>query len=209
MRMVFLGPPGAGKGTLAAMASKRMALPHVSTGDLFRAAIGDGSELGNKVKGILAEGKLVSDDLTIELVKGRLADRDAQGGWILDGFPRTVFQAQALEGFDPVDVVVNFDVDDGLILSRLTGRIVCKSCGKIYHAKTMPPVREGVCDACGGMLYTRPDDTKDAIWTRLSAYRQQTAPLIEWYGSRGKLVTIDGAGTPEEVYVRFAGAIGL
>jgi adenylate kinase len=208
MRMVFLGPPGAGKGTLAAMASKRMVLPHISTGDLFRAAIGDGSDLGKKVKGILAEGKLVSDELTIELVKGRLADKDALAGWILDGFPRTVQQAQALEGFDPVDIVVNFDVDDTLILSRLTGRIVCKACGKIYHATTMPPAKAGLCDACGGTLYTRPDDTKDAIWTRLSAYRQQTAPLIEWYGSRGKLVTIDGAGTPEEVYVRFAEAVG-
>lgn len=209
MRLVFLGPPGAGKGTLAALAGKRLRLPHISTGDLFRHAISDGSILGNKVKGILAEGKLVSDDLTIQLVKTRLAEDDAQNGWILDGFPRTASQAEALEGFDAVNVVVNFDVEDALILSRLTGRIVCKACGSIYHAKTLPPARKGICDACGGELFTRPDDTEEAIWTRLSAYRQQTAPLIDWYGNLGKLVTIDGAGTPEEVYIRFAEALGL
>ncbi len=208
MRMVFLGPPGAGKGTLAAMASARLGLPHISTGDLFRAAISEGSDLGKKVKQVLAEGRLVSDALTIELVRERLGRDDAEKGWILDGFPRTTGQAQALEEFDPVDRVVNFDVEDPLILFRLTGRIVCKACGKIYHARTMPPRIAGVCDACSGQLYTRPDDSEEAIRTRLTAYRQQTAPLIEWYGSRGKLATIDGAGTPEEVYVRFAEAVG-
>lgn len=208
MRMVFLGPPGAGKGTLAAMASTRLGLPHISTGDLFRAAIGEGTELGNKVKGILAEGKLVSDELTIELVKERLSKEDASKGWILDGFPRTTNQAQALENFDPVDRVVNFDVEDPLILFRLTGRIVCKACGKIYHARTMPPKESGVCDACKGQLYTRPDDSEEAIRTRLTAYRQQTAPLIDWYGAKNKLSTIDGSGTPEEVYIRFAEVLG-
>ncbi len=208
MRMVFLGPPGAGKGTLAAMASARLGLPHISTGDLFRAAIAEGSELGRKVKGILAEGKLVSDELTIELVRDRLGKPDAGKGWILDGFPRTTIQARSLEEFDPVDRVVNFDVEDPLILFRLTGRIVCKACGKIYHARTMPPLQSGICDACSGPLYTRPDDSEEAIRTRLTAYRQQTAPLIDWYGSRGKLATIDGAGTPEEVYVRFAEVLG-
>lgn len=208
MKMVFLGPPGAGKGTLAAMASTRLGLPHISTGDLFRAAIGEGTELGMKVKGILAEGKLVSDELTIELVKERLSKKDAAEGWILDGFPRTTNQAQALEGFDPVDRVINFDVEDPLILFRLTGRIVCKACGKIYHARTMAPREPGVCDTCKGQLYTRPDDSEDAIRTRLTAYRQQTAPLIDWYGSREKLSTIDGSGTPEEVYIRFAEVLG-
>lgn len=204
MNMIFLGPPGAGKGTLAAMASKSMGVPHISTGDLFRAAIKNETELGKKVKDILAEGRLVPDDLTVALVRERLSLADAAKGWILDGFPRTIGQAEALESIAAVNLVVNFDVPDDKILFRLTGRRVCKACGKIYHIATMPSKTEGVCDACGGELYVRPDDREEAIKTRLSAYREQTAPLIDWYGERGSLATIDGSGTPEAVYQEFA-----
>ena len=209
MKMVFLGPPGAGKGTLAAMASAKKGLPHISTGDLFRAAIKNETELGKKVKSILAEGRLVPDDLTIALVKERLALDDASKGWILDGFPRTIGQAAALQSIDATELVVNFDVPDGMIVFRLTGRRVCKNCGKIYHISTMPPAREGVCDACGGPLYTRPDDSEESIKTRLAAYREQTEPLIDWYGKRGILVTIDGSGSPDAVYERFAEVAGV
>ena len=208
MKMVFLGPPGAGKGTLAAMASSKKGLPHISTGDLFRAAIKNETELGKKVKSILAEGRLVPDDLTIALVKERLSRDDAAKGWILDGFPRTIGQAAALQAIDAAELVVNFDVPDEMILFRLTGRRVCKDCGKIYHVATMPPLREGICDVCGGPLYTRPDDSEESIKTRLAAYREQTEPLIDWYGKLGILVTIDGSGSPAAVYERFAEVAG-
>ncbi|HWR12080.1 MAG TPA: adenylate kinase [Rectinemataceae bacterium] len=203
MKMVFLGPPGAGKGTLAAMASKNLNLPHISTGDLFRAAIKNETELGKKVKSVLAEGRLVPDDLTVALVKERLSQPDARNGWILDGFPRTTVQAEALQSIDKVDLVVNFDVRDETILFRLTGRRVCKECGKTYHVSTMHPAKEGICDVCGGALYIRSDDREEAIKTRLTAYRDQTEPLIDWYDKLGRLVTIDGSGSPDSVYERF------
>jgi len=204
MKMVFLGPPGAGKGTLATMASKNLGLPHISTGDLFRAAIKNETGLGKTVKSILAEGRLVPDDLTIALVSERLSLADAGKGWILDGFPRTVAQAEALQSIAPVDIVVNFEVKDELILYRLTGRRVCRNCGKIYHIATMAPDREGICDVCGGELYIRPDDQEESIKTRLEAYRDQTEPLIEWFGNLGRLVTIDGSGSPQSVYEKLA-----
>lgn len=208
MKMVFLGPPGAGKGTLAAMASSRLGLPHISTGDLFRAAVKNETDLGKKVKNILAEGRLVPDELTIALVRERLSLKDAGKGWILDGFPRTTGQAEALQSIDPVDLVVNFDVGDEVILFRLTGRRVCKNCGKIYHIRTMPPANEGICDVCGEALYIRPDDGEESIRTRLAAYREQTAPLIDWYGKKGRLVTIDGSGSPDSVYGKFSEVAG-
>ena len=207
MKMVFLGPPGAGKGTLSSLASKRLGLPHISTGDLFRAAVRNETGLGKKVKGIMAEGKLVPDELTIALVRERLAAPDTASGWILDGFPRTIPQAEALQVAEPVDLVVDFDVGDELILFRLTGRRVCGSCGKIYHVTTMSPKVEGVCDACGKSLAIRPDDREEAIRTRLAAYRDQTQPLVAWYGRRGIIETIDGSGSPETVYGLFAQAL--
>lgn len=209
MKLVFLGPPGAGKGTLAVMAAARIGLAHISTGDLFRAAIKAGTPLGLQVRDILSAGKLVPDELTIGIVRERLAKDDARAGWILDGFPRTVTQAVALQEFEPVGSVVNFEVDDPLILSRILGRQVCRGCGKIYHVVTMPSRVKGVCDACGGEVYTRPDDSEQTVRARLAEYRANTAPLIEWYGERKLLLTIDGSGTPEEVYARFAGAVGL
>lgn len=209
MKLVFLGPPGAGKGTIAALAVASLGLPHISTGDLFRAAIRNGTPLGLRVKDILASGGLVPDSLTIDLVRDRISGDDSRNGWILDGFPRTIPQAEALEEMSPVDHVVNFDVADGIVVTRLAGRRVCRNCGKIYHVTTMPPAAEGVCDACGGEVYTRPDDSEDAVRVRLDTYRRQTAPLIAWYGHRGSLLTIDGVGSPEAVLDRFRMAVAI
>ena len=204
MKLLFLGPPGAGKGTLSDLAVEKLGLPHISTGDLFRAAIKNETPLGLKVKGILASGALVPDEVTIEMVQERLAQPDAAKGWILDGFPRTIPQAEALSKIAPVDKVVNFEVADAIVIGRLSTRRVCRGCGKIYNVKTSPPKKEGICDACGGEVYTRDDDREESIKTRLDTYRRQTAPLIDWYDKKGVLVTIDGVGDPVEVYGRFA-----
>jgi adenylate kinase len=155
----------------------------------------------------MASGGLVPDELTIELVKERLSQKDVAKGWILDGFPRTIPQAEALEKIAAADSVVNFDVADKIVVDRLSGRRVCKSCGKIYHVKNMPPKKEGVCDVDGGALYIRDDDKAEAIQVRLDTYRKQTEPLIDWYGKKGKLLTIDGVGAPAEVLKRFEKAI--
>jgi adenylate kinase len=199
MKLIFLGPPGAGKGTLAASASSEMGIPHVSTGELFRTAIREGTELGKKVKAIIDSGGLVSDQLTIDLVKERLGQVGAQKGWILDGFPRTVAQAEALEAMSGYDTAVNFDVGNDEVVKRLSGRRVCRKCSRNYHVRFMPPKREGVCDACGGELYTRDDDAEAAIRIRLAAYHAQTEPLIGFFASRGKLVTVDARPAPEVV----------
>lgn len=203
MNLIFLGAPGAGKGTLADMAVQKLGIPHISTGDLFREAIKNETALGKKVKNILASGGLVPDDVTVAMVEERLAKPDAAKGWILDGFPRTTPQAEALSRIAKIDLVVEFGVRDEIVVGRLSTRRVCKGCGKIYNAKTMPPKVEGVCDSCGGEVYTRPDDREEAIRTRLSTYHAQTAPLISWYGSKGSLVSLDGEGDPKEVFARF------
>lgn len=203
MNMIFLGAPGAGKGTLADMAVQKLGIPHISTGDLFREAIKNETTLGKKVKDILASGGLVPDDLTVAMVEERLAKPDAAKGWILDGFPRTTPQAEALEKIARVDLVVEFAVADEVVVGRLSTRRVCRACGKIYNIRTMPPKKEGVCDACGGEVYTRPDDGEEAIRTRLSTYHAQTAPLISWYGAKGRLVRLEGEGDPKDVFSRF------
>jgi len=207
MKLIFLGPPGAGKGTISDLAVDKLGIPHISTGDLFRAAVKNGTPLGLKVKDIMASGGLVPDELTIELVKERLSQSDCKVGWILDGFPRTIPQAEALEKIAAVDSVVNFDVADAIVVDRLSGRRMCRKCGKIYHVKNMPPKKEGVCDVDGGELYTRDDDKAAAIQVRLDTYRKSTSPLIDWYGKKGKLLTIDGVGDPKVVLGRFEKAI--
>jgi len=207
MKLIFLGPPGAGKGTISDLAVDKLGIPHISTGDLFRAAVKNGTPLGLKVKDIMASGGLVPDELTIELVKERLSQSDCKVGWILDGFPRTIPQAEALEKIAAVDSVVNFDVADAIVVDRLSGRRMCRKCGKIYHVKNMPPKKEGICDVDGGELYTRDDDKAAAIQVRLDTYRKSTSPLIDWYGKKGKLLTIDGVGDPKEVLGRFEKAI--
>lgn len=209
MKMIFLGPPGAGKGTLADLAVDLLKIPHISTGDLFRAAVKEGSPLGLKVKDILASGGLVPDALTIEIVRERLGKSDCQKGWILDGFPRTIPQAEALEALEPADKAVNFHVADEVVIGRLSTRRVCRACGKIYNVRNMKPKVEGVCDACGGEVYTRDDDKESSIKTRLDNYNKQTAPLIDWFGAKGKLVTIDGVGEPALVLERFKAALGI
>jgi adenylate kinase len=207
MKFVFLGPPGAGKGTMASDAARDFRVPHISTGELFREAVKAGSPLGLSVKAILDSGSLVPDQLTVDLVKERLARLDAATGWILDGFPRTVAQAEALGTMNPPDLVVNFDVADEAVVSRLAGRRGCPSCGKIYHIKNVPPKKEGICDACGLALVQRPDDAEAAIRHRLSTYRAQTAPLIGFYDKLKLLLTIDATGMPALVYAGFKKAM--
>jgi len=203
MNCIFLGPPGAGKGTLAAKVATEYGIPHISTGDIFRAAIKNQTPLGMKVKAIIDSGALVSDDLTIELVRDRLSQDDVAKGFILDGFPRTIPQAEALEGIATVDTVVNFDIADEGVVERLSGRRVCKGCGQNFHATFMPPAKEGICDACGGDLFIRDDDQVEAISHRLEVYRQQTAPLIDFYRVKDKIVDIDARPATEVVLDQF------
>ena len=209
MKLIFLGPPGAGKGTLAAKAMELLNLPHISTGAIFRAALAAGTPLGLKVKAIMDAGKLVDDETTIELVKERLAEEDTQKGFILDGFPRTIPQAEALAQFSTVDKVVNFDIPDSLILERLGGRRVCRKCGHNFHVVFDKPKTEGVCDHCGGEVYTRDDDKSEAVQKRLEVYRAQTAPLIDFYRSKGLLVDVDARPVVDQVVENFKASIGL
>ncbi|ORC34525.1 adenylate kinase [Marispirochaeta aestuarii] len=199
MNLVFLGPPGAGKGTVAVKVSEELGIPHISTGDLFRKAIKDQSELGKKVKSILDSGELVPDDLTVALVEERLNQGDTGKGFILDGFPRTIPQAEALDTISTLQMAVNFSVADEVLVDRLSGRRVCKNCGATYHVKFAPPRKEGICDSCGGELYTRQDDAPEAIKNRLQVYYRQTQPLIDYYKDKGIKTDIDAAGSPEQV----------
>ncbi len=208
MKLIFLGPPGAGKGTLAGLASKEYGIPQISTGDIFRDAIKRETELGKKVKEIVGRGDLVPDELTVSLVRERLAQSDAKGGYILDGFPRTIPQAEALDGFEAVDAVVNFTISDEVVIERLSGREVCRNCGAIYHVKNMPPRVKGVCDRCGGPLYTRPDDTLESITNRLEVYKKQTEPLIVYYGKKKLLRDIDSSKTPDDTLAQIRKVLG-
>ncbi len=209
MKLIFLGPPGAGKGTLAVKAVEILGIPHISTGAIFRAAIAAQSPLGLKVKAIIDAGKLVDDNTTIELVKERLARDDAQKGYILDGFPRTIPQAEALAGFSTVDRVVNFDIPDTSVVERLSGRRVCKKCGANYHILFNKPKKEGICDVCGGEIYTREDDKEEAIQKRLTVYREQTAPLIDYYREKGLLIDVDARPQVDEVVNNFKKAMNI
>lgn len=203
MKFIFLGPPGAGKGTLAAKVALSYNIPHISTGEIFRAAIKARTPLGLKVQEIIDAGSLVSDEITIELVKDRLAQDDAKNGFILDGFPRTIPQAEALATFCDIDSVVNFDIADEGVVDRLSGRRVCKACGQNFHAKFMPPKTEGKCDACGADLYIRDDDKIEAITHRLEVYRAQTAPLIDFYREKALLTDIDARPATEVILGEF------
>ena len=209
MKLIFLGPPGAGKGTLAAKAVDILKLPHISTGVIFRSAIAAASPLGLKVKAIIDAGKLVDDGTTIELVKERLKEEDAQKGYILDGFPRTIPQAEALAEFSVVDKVVNFDIPDSLVLERLGGRRVCRKCGYNFHMIFDKPKTEGTCDHCGGEIYTRDDDKAEAIQKRLEVYRAQTAPLIDYYRKKGLLVDVDARPSVDQVVKNFKQSLQL
>jgi adenylate kinase len=191
MNIVMLGSPGVGKGTYAKILSKKHDIPTISSGDLFRKAIRDETELGKKIKGYISRGDLVPDKLVIELVKERLLEDDCRNGFFLDGFPRTVAQAEAMEGFTKTDKALNFVASDEVILSRLGGRRTCRECGAIYHVTNFPPKVEGICDLCGGQLCQRSDETPQAIKNRLQVYREKTKPVIDYFREKGLLAVVD------------------
>ena len=207
MKLVFFGPPGAGKGTVAGKLAEQLGIPHISTGDLFRDAIKNQTDLGKKVKEILDSGALVPDEVTVDLVRERLSQGDVGSGYILDGFPRTIPQAEALAKITTLNAVINFSLDDGAIISRLTGRRVCSKCGYSHHIDFLPPRQEGICDKCGGELIQRKDDTEDSIRNRLSVYESQTAPLIVYYRKGGLIIDVDAAPAPETVLNSVAAAL--
>ena len=190
---IFLGPPGAGKGSLAVKVAEEYKIPHISTGDIFRANIKAQTPLGVKVKAIIDSGALVSDELTFELVKDRIAQDDCKNGYILDGFPRTIPQAEMLESLVSDIKVVNFEIQDEIVLRRLSTRRTCKVCGANFNILTLPPKVEGVCDKCNGELYQRDDDKQESIMNRMDVYREQTEPLINFYKEKGKITDLDAS----------------
>ena len=210
--MIFLGPPGVGKGTQAVKLSQKYGIPHISTGDALREAVARKTEIGLKAKSYMDKGTLVPDKVVIGIIRERLARDDCRSGFILDGFPRTVKQAEALDeilkamGVE-LDAVLNVEAPDGVIIERLSGRRTCRSCGRVYHIIYVPPKREGVCDVCGGELYQRDDDKPEAIARRLQVYKEQTAPLIEYYEDRGKLRRIDGSKSVDDVFRQITGLL--
>ena len=213
MRLIMLGAPGAGKGTQAAKVAESLHIPHISTGDIFRANIKNGTELGKKAKAFMDAGKLVPDELTCDLVADRLAQSDCSEGFILDGFPRTIPQAEALEEVlkklgTKIDYAVNIDVPDEAIVSRMSGRRACVGCGATYHIVYNPPKTESVCDVCGQTLILRDDDKPETVQTRLKVYHDQTQPLIDFYSGKGALVTVDGTMGLEDVFKAILKAIG-
>ena len=199
MNIVMLGSPGVGKGTYANILSDKYNIPRISVGDLFRKAIRDETELGKKIRGYVSRGDLVPDEMVIELVKERLREDDCNNGFFLDGFPRTIAQAEAMEKFKKVDKAFNFVASDGVIMSRLGGRRTCRDCGAIYHVENIPSKVEGVCDRCGGGLYQRSDETSQAIKNRLRVYREKTKPVVDYFRKKGLLADIDANYQFEEV----------
>ncbi len=212
MRIVLVGPPGAGKGTQAQLLASHLSIPKISTGDLFRENVQQGTELGLQAKSYMDTGDLVPDEITVGMVRARLADDDAQDGFLLDGFPRTVPQAEALKKIlaeldQKLDVVLELVVDDEDVVQRLSGRRTCRRCEHVWHVSFDPPSREGVCDHCGGELFQRDDDREETIRHRLEVYQEQTAPLIAFYADEGILVGVDATGTVEDVTERAMAAL--
>ena len=213
MKILLMGPPGAGKGTQAEKLTELFNIPHISTGDMFRKAQKDGTELGLKAKSYMEKGQLVPDEVTIGIVRERLAEEDCQSGFLLDGFPRTVQQADALDQIlrdlgTHLDAVVNIEVAKDFLVERLTGRRVCRGCGATYHVKFNEPKLEGVCDRCGGELYQRADDTIETVGNRLDVYAEQTAPLIDYYAAKGLIKNIDGSQSVEKVLADIKACLG-
>ncbi len=210
--MVMLGPPGAGKGTQAVKVAQKYSIPHISTGDIFRANIKEGTELGKKAKKYLDSGELVPDSVVTEIVADRIKKDDCASGFLLDGFPRTLPQAEALDKIlndngCPLTAVIDLAVDREALITRLTARRTCSECGENYNLISKPPKNEGVCDKCGGKLYQRDDDKRETIENRLAVYDKQTAPLIDYYSRSERLVSVSGEGSIDEVFERICSAV--
>ncbi|MBR1628860.1 MAG: adenylate kinase [Lachnospiraceae bacterium] len=213
MKLIMLGAPGAGKGTQAKMIAEHYSIPHISTGDIFRANIKEGTELGKKAKEYMDQGALVPDELTCDLVMDRIAKDDCKNGFVLDGFPRTIPQAEALEkaldaAGQSMDYAVDVDVPDENIIGRMSGRRACLNCGATYHIVAIPPKQEGICDKCGEKLVQRDDDKEETVKNRLKVYHDQTQPLIQFYQDKDILRTVDGTRPMEEVFGAIQAILG-
>jgi len=215
MNIILLGGPGAGKGTQAKKLIDKYQIPQISTGDILRAAVKEGTEMGKKAKEYMDAGKLVPDEVVIGIIKDRLKESDCQKGFILDGFPRTVPQAEALQKVladmgKKIDHVISIDVDEEELVTRLTGRRTCKNaaCGQMYHVKFTPPKKEGVCDKCGSELYQRDDDNETTVRSRLATYNQATKPLIDHYKAKGLVRPIPGVGGIDDIFTKICGILG-
>jgi adenylate kinase len=205
LRTILLGPPGAGKGTQAERIIEKYNIPHISTGDIFRENIKKGTELGKKAQEYMNKGELVPDDLVCEIATTRLLEDDCKNGFLLDGFPRTVYQAQKLDEFlaahdSKLDKVLDLEVGEDELMRRITGRRVCRDCGATYHVVNFPPKVPGKCDKCGGVLIQRSDDNEDTAKNRIAVYKEQTEPLIDYYEKAGNIVHVDGSISPENTF---------
>lgn len=213
MRLILLGPPGAGKGTQAVNIVEKYNIPHISTGDIFRYNIRQGTELGKKAKSYMDQGLLVPDELVVEIVEDRLKQDDCANGFLLDGFPRTVVQAEALDevlknmGVN-LDKVINIEADKGILVERAVGRRICKECGATFHIKNNPSTKSDICDKCGGNLYQRDDDNEETVARRIEVYLKETTPLIEYYNKQNKLVTVDGVREINKVFEDIVASLG-
>ncbi len=213
LRTILLGPPGAGKGTQAVKIVEKYGIPHISTGDIFRENIKNGTELGKKAQEYMDRGELVPDDLVIEIATDRLLKDDCKNGFLLDGFPRTVYQAEKLDEFlaahdGKIDTVLDIAVGKDELITRLTGRRVCKACGASFHVVNIPPKKEGICDYCGGELIQRADDNLETVTNRIDVYEAQTMPLVEYYENAGNIAHIDGTTGLDNVFADIIKALG-
>ena len=213
MKIIMLGAPGAGKGTQAKMIADKYGVPHISTGDIFRANIKNGTELGMEAKKYMDQGLLVPDELTVRILLDRVAQDDCKNGYVLDGFPRTIPQAEVLDSEltklgDHIDYAINVDVPDENIVKRMSGRRACLTCGATYHIEHVPPKKEGICDVCGSELELRDDDKPETVKNRLNVYHEQTQPLIDFYTEKGVLKTVDGTVPMEEVFAAITAILG-
>ncbi len=213
MKIIMLGAPGAGKGTQAKMIADKYGVPHISTGDIFRANIKNGTELGMEAKKYMDQGLLVPDELTVRILLDRVAQDDCKNGYVLDGFPRTIPQAEVLDSEltklgDHIDYAINIDVPDENIVKRMSGRRACLTCGATYHIEHVPPKKEGICDVCGSELVLRDDDKPETVKNRLNVYHEQTQPLIDFYTEKGVLKTVDGTVPMEEVFAAITAILG-
>lgn len=213
MKIIMLGAPGAGKGTQAKMIAEKYSIPHVSTGDIFRANIKNGTELGKEAKQYMDKGQLVPDELTVKILLDRVAQPDCANGYVLDGFPRTIPQAEVLDEAlsklgEKIDYAVNVDVPDENIVRRMSGRRACLSCGATYHIEHIPPKKEGICDNCGSELVLRDDDKPETVLNRLKVYHDQTQPLIDFYTKKGVLKTVDGTVDMKDVFAAIVAILG-